>query len=136
VILGIGPEQAHLDALVRELGLEDDVAMLGFMQNPYAYMAKAAVFVLSSVREGLGNVIIEAMAVGTPVVSTNCESGPAEILADGKYGLLTPVGDTKAMADGILSVLDGNGKRVDPGWLDQFTLKACTQQYLNVLGIT
>jgi glycosyltransferase involved in cell wall biosynthesis len=136
VILGIGPEQAHLDALVRELGLEDDVAMLGFMQNPYAYMAKAAVFVLSSVREGLPTVIIEAMAVGTPVVSTNCESGPAEILADGKYGLLTPVGDTKAMADGILSVLDGNGKRVDPSWLDQFTLKACTQQYLNVLGIT
>lgn len=76
------------------------------------------------------------MAVGTPVVSTNDESEPAEILADGKYGLLTPVGDTKAMADAILSVLDGNGKRVDPGWLDQFTLKACTQQYLNVLGIT
>ncbi len=134
MILGIGPEEARLKALVQELGLEEDVAMPGFAQNPYAYMAQAAVFVLSSAWEGLGNVLIEALAVGTPVVSTDCQSGPAEILAHGKYGLLTPVGNSEAMSEAILSVLSGNAKQVDPGWLDQFTLEACTQKYLDALG--
>lgn len=136
VILGSGPEQAQLKASVCDMGLEEEVAMLGFVQNPYPYMAQAAVFVLSSAWEGLPTVIIEALAVGTPVVSTNCESGPAEILDHGKYGLLAPVGDSKAIAEAILSVLSGNGKRVAPGWLDQFTLEACTQQYLDALGIS
>lgn len=136
MILGSGPEQAQLNALVHELGLEEEVAMLGFVNNPYAYMAQATVFVLSSAWEGLPTVLIEAMAVGTPVISTDCESGPVEILAHGKYGSLTPVGDSKAMAEAILSVLSGNAKRVDPDWLDQFTLEACTQQYLDVLSIT
>lgn len=135
MILGDGPEEAELKALVSELGLEKEVAMLGFVQNPYAYMAQAKVFALSSAWEGFGNVLVEAMAVGTPVVSTNCESGPAEILANGKYGLLTPVGDSKAMAEAILSVLSGNAKHLDPSWLDQFSLEACIQKYLSVLGI-
>lgn len=90
-----------LKALVQELGLESDVAMPGFVDNPYAYMAQAAVFALSSRWEGFGNVIVEAMAVGTPVVSTDCESGPAEILDHGKYGLLVPVGDSQALAAAI-----------------------------------
>lgn len=135
MILGDGPEEERLKALVRELGLENDVAMLGFVENPYAYMAQAAVFVLSSAWEGFGNVLVEALAVGTPVVSTNCDSGPSEILADGKYGFLTPVGDTEAMAEAILSVLSGNAKKVDSSWLSQFSLPACTDQYLDVLGI-
>lgn len=133
MILGDGPEEAQLKALVSELGLEKEVAMLGFVQNPYAYMAQAKVFALSSAWEGFGNVLVEAMAVGTPVVSTNCESGPAEITDNGKYGLLTPVGDSKAMAEAILSVLSGNAKQVDPSWLDQFSLEACIQKYLSVL---
>lgn len=136
VILGTGPEEERLKALVRELGLENDVDMPGFVQNPYAYMARAAVMVMSSAWEGLGNVLIEAMAVGTPVISTDCPSGPAEILAHGKYGWLTPVGDNKAMAEAILSVLSGNLKKVDPNWLNQFTPEACTEKYLNALGIT
>lgn len=136
MILGSGPEEPRLKALVRELGLEEEVAMPGFVQNPYAYMAKATVFVLSSAWEGFGNVLVEALALGTPVVSTNCESGPAEILDRGKYGWLTPVGDSKAIAEAILSVLSGNAKKVDQSWLDQFTLEACTQQYLDVLGLT
>ncbi|MBO3457554.1 glycosyltransferase [Aetokthonos hydrillicola] len=134
VILGTGPQQPYLENLIHELNLEQDVVLLGFVENPYAYMAKAAVFVLSSAWEGLGNVLIEAMAVGTPVISTNCPSGPAEILADGKYGSLTPVGDPKAMAQAILSILAGNTKKVDSTWLHQFTLEACSEKYLNILN--
>lgn len=136
VILGSGPEKQKLMALVDELNLKEDVALLGFDKNPYAYMARAGVFVLSSAWEGLPTVLIEAMAVGTPVVSTNCESGPEEILDSGKYGELVPVGDSEAMATAILSILSGNSKKVDPAWLDQFTLKASTQQYLKVMGIS
>ncbi|BAS59102.1 group 1 glycosyl transferase [Leptolyngbya boryana NIES-2135] len=135
VILGDGPERERLTTLVEELGLTEDVALLGFVQNPYAYMAKAAVFVLSSAWEGLGNVLVEALAVGTPVVSTNCESGPAEILAQGKYGVLTPVGDDSAIASAIIQTLSSPARQVDPQWLKQFTLETCTQQYLDVLGI-
>jgi glycosyltransferase involved in cell wall biosynthesis len=135
VILGEGPEADSLNNLIRELGLEEDVAMLGFADNPYAYMAKAAVFVLSSAWEGFGNVLVEALALGTPVVSTNCESGPSEILANGKYGDLTPVGDRKQMAEAILNVLAGNIKNVDSTWLNQFTSETCAEKYLQVLGI-
>ncbi|MBD2740588.1 glycosyltransferase [Coleofasciculus sp. FACHB-1120] len=136
VILGEGSEKSKLIALVRELGLEDDVAMLGFVDSPSAYMARAAVFVLSSILEGLPTVLIEAMAVGTPVISTNCESGPDEILDNGNYGLLVPVGNTKAMAEAILSVLSGDSKPVNSAWLDQFTLESATQKYLDILGFT
>ena len=135
VILGDGPEKQNLQTLIHELGIEADVALLGFVENPYAYMARAGVFTLSSAWEGLPTVIIEAMAVGTPVISTNCKSGPAEILADGKYGLLTPVGDSKAMAEAILSVLSGNQKTIESSWLHQFSLEFCLDKYLDVLGI-
>jgi glycosyltransferase involved in cell wall biosynthesis len=133
--LGSGREQKRLEALVRELRLEDDVALVGFVKNPSAYMAHSAVFVLSSAWEGLPTVLVEAMAVGTPVISTNCESGPAEILDNGKYGELVPVGNTEAMAEAILNVLSGNSKSVDSAWLNQFTLESATQKYLDILGI-
>ena len=135
VILGDGPEKAKLTALIRELGLENDIALLGFKKNPYAYMARAGVFVLSSAWEGLPTVLIEAMAVGTPVVSTNCKSGPEEILDGGKYGDLVAVGNSAAMAQSILKVLSGDRRPVDPAWLDQFTWKTALQNYLDLLGI-
>ena len=135
VILGEGPEKDNLKKLIRELGLQEDVDMLGFVHNPHAYVASSTVFVLSSAWEGFGNVVAEALAVGTPVVSTNCESGPGEILANGKYGDLTPVGDPKAMAEAILRVLSGNAKQVDSEWLNQFTLEYGAQKYLKVLDI-
>lgn len=135
VILGEGPEKDNINNLICELGLQKDVAMLGFVDNPHAYMAKATVFVLSSAWEGFGNVVAEALAVGTPVVSANCDSGPAEILANGKYGDLTPVGEPKAMAEAILKVLLGNTKQVDSDWLDQFTLEYGAKKYLEVLGV-
>jgi glycosyltransferase involved in cell wall biosynthesis len=113
VILGWGPDRPELEALIQTLGLEADVALLGYVENPYAYMARSSVFALSSAWEGLPTVLIEAMALGLPVVSTDCESGPAEILADGKYRYLTPVGDSAALAEGILRVLGGQLKLID-----------------------
>ncbi len=135
VILGTGREQQALNALVKELGLENDVAWVGFVSNPYPYLARAAVFVSSSIWEGLGNVIVEAIATQTQVVSTDCPCGPAEILDNGKYGSLVPVGDSQAMAEAILSALSGNSKSVDSAWLDNFTLETVIQQYLDVLGL-
>ncbi|MBE9166063.1 glycosyltransferase [Pleurocapsales cyanobacterium LEGE 06147] len=134
-ILGWGPDQPKLQALIQELGLEEDVALLGYVDNPYAYMARAAVFVLSSAWEGLPTVLIEAMAVGTPVVSTDCSSGPAEILDNGKYGWLTPVGDSTALAKAILAAIDSKHKEVDSSWLDQFSLETATKQYLDLCDI-
>jgi glycosyltransferase involved in cell wall biosynthesis len=135
VILGWGPDLPHLTALVEELGIATDVDFPGYVQNPYAYMARADVFVLSSAWEGLPTVLIEAMALDTPVVATDCESGPAEILANGRYGYLMPVGDSDALAAAILQVLSGHPKPVDPDWLNQFGLEAATSKYLNILGI-
>jgi len=105
MILGEGEERPNLEALVRELGLEEDVALPGFVDNPYKYMKRAAMFVLSSRWEGLPTVLIEALALGTPVVSTDCPSGPREVL-EGHEELLVPVGDTNALACTILRLLE------------------------------
>lgn len=136
VILGEGREKKALQSLIHQLGLEDKVALLGFVNNPYAYLSKAAVFVLSSIYEGLPTVLIEAMAVGTPVVSTDCESGPREILDNGKYGNLVDVGNVEAITEAILRILSGNAKSVDSTWLNQFGLESATQNYLDYLGFT
>lgn len=136
MILGDGYLRSQLQALVQQLGLEEDVAMPGFVENPYAYIAKAAVFALSSAWEGLPTVMIESLALGTPIVATNCPSGASEILDQGKYGELVPVGDSQALAQGILRVLSGHIKPVDPAWMYQFTVECATQAYLDALGIT
>lgn len=106
MILGEGDERAALESMIQALGLESDVALPGFTDNPYAYLSKAALFVLSSRYEGFGNVVAEALACGAPVVSTDCPSGPAEILDHGKYGRLIPVADPAAMTRAILDLLD------------------------------
>ncbi len=136
MILGVGSERSNLDALIQQLGLENDAVILGFQENPYAYMARCAVFALSSAWEGFGNVIVEALAVGIPVVACDCPSGPAEILAGGKYGALVPVGDTSAIANSILNVLSGNYPTVDSSWLNQFTYSEAASQYLKVLQLS
>jgi glycosyltransferase involved in cell wall biosynthesis len=105
MILGEGAERDRLESLIAELGITDDVYLPGFVDDPYAYMKQAAMLVLSSAWEGFGNVLVEAMAVGTPVVSTRCDSGPAEILGDGQYGPLVPVGDVNAMAAAMAQTL-------------------------------
>lgn len=106
VLLGEGPLRSQLERLVADAGLADDVLMPGFVENPFVWMAGASVFALSSAWEGFGNVVAEALACGTPVVSTDCPSGPAEILENGRYGHLVPVGDADALADAIAATLD------------------------------
>ena len=101
VILGEGSEGDSLRELAVQLGVSERLALPGFVSNPRAHMAAASVFVLSSAWEGFGNVLVEAMAAGTPVVATDCPSGPREILLDGALGPLVPVGDSGAMADAI-----------------------------------
>lgn len=92
-------------SLVRELGLEDYVDLPGFADNPYAYMKNADLFVSSSRYEGFGNVIVEALACGCPVVSTDCPTGPIEILQNGEYGTLVPVDDAEALGQAIVEAL-------------------------------
>ncbi len=106
IILGEGEQRSQLQDFIQQFGLEQEVALPGFTENPYAYLSKAALFVLSSRFEGFGNVVAEALACGTPIVATDCPSGPAEILEDGKYGTLIPVADSTAMTTAILEALD------------------------------
>ena len=106
VILGQGPERESLLELAGRLGIEDRIDMPGFDVNPFRYMARASVFVLSSRYEGFPNVLAQAMACGTPVVSTDCRSGPSEMLEDCRWGRLVPVGDWRAMARAIEATLD------------------------------
>ena len=134
VILGEGEKRAPLESLVESLGLQESVDLPGFVDNPFNYMARADVFVLSSQWEGFGNVIVEAMACGTPVVSTNCPSGPAEILDGGSYGRLVPVGDEDTMARTVLEVLDEppDEQRVRDR-AQEFDVERIADQYLDVL---
>lgn len=106
VILGSGPEKFFLVNLAAKLGVSEKVDFLGFQKNPYKYIKSSSVFVLSSIQEGFGNVIVEAMALGVPVVSTDCPTGPSEIIQNGKNGLLVPPKDYKAMAKAIIEILD------------------------------
>jgi len=137
IILGDGKELNHLLALADELGIRTHVDLPGFMGNPYSFMAHCQVFVLSSVWEGFGNVLVEALACGTQIVSTDCPSGPAEILENGKYGRLVPVGDPEALANAIESALD------HPLPVESLTERAKTfssdvagRAYLQVLGLS
>ncbi|MEX2534099.1 MAG: glycosyltransferase [Trueperaceae bacterium] len=106
MILGEGNERSELEGLVRQLGLEGRVALPGFVENPFAFMSRAGVFVLSSRWEGLPGALIQAMACGCPVVATDCRSGPAEVLDNGRYGELVQVGDIAGMAEAIVRTLD------------------------------
>lgn len=106
IILGDGPLRSELDALIIELGLSDVVSLLGYVENPLKYFAHADLFVHSALVESLGNVLVEAMMCGCTPVSTDCPTGPREVLQDGKYGYLVPMRDPVAMAAGIEQALD------------------------------
>ena len=134
VILGEGKIKAALIALATELGILQDVALPGFVNNPLAWMSRSSVFVLSSVWEGFPGVLIEAMACGCPVVSTDCPSGPAEILNGGEYGRLVSMGDDGALAEAILTTLK---KPLDSTKLRaraaEFSVERALDKYLEVL---
>jgi len=106
LILGEGVLRRELEMLSMQLGLQDVVSIPGFLDNPFAYVKNSAVFVLSSAWEGFGNVLVEAMVCGTPVVSTACPSGPGEILENGRWGRLVSVGDVEALAEAMAATLD------------------------------
>lgn len=106
VILGEGHLRVKLENLAKDLGISEDVSLEGFVENPYAYMSRATALVLSSRSEGLPTVLIEAMACGCPIISTDCLSGPKEILDAGRYGALVPVGDEKLMSKAMLKILE------------------------------
>lgn len=132
IILGEGKLRAELEGLVERLGLTGDVVLPGFADNPFAYMRRAALFVLSSKWEGFSNVLVEAMACGTPVVSTDCPSGSAEILENGKWGGLVPVGNAAAMAEAMERSLDHPG--LPPGArAAQFSVETAVDAYLDLL---
>ena len=133
MILGEGPDRAILENQVEKLNLQADVALPGFVDNPYSYMSRAAVYVMSSRWEGLPTVLIEALYCGASIVSTDCPSGPNEILAGGKYGKLVPVGDVTALAKAIETSL--TNKMSSPGrssWY-HYSLEGIMEQYLDLL---
>jgi glycosyltransferase involved in cell wall biosynthesis len=105
-IVGDGPLKDSVTQLAIELSIEGDIEMTGFQVNPFPYIAQADIFVLSSFYEGFGNVIVEAMALGIPVVATDCLSGPGEIIRNGENGFLVPVGDHDVMAARCLEILN------------------------------
>jgi len=108
LILGEGELRPALEALIRKSGVKEDIALPGFVSNPFPYLARARLFVLSSRSEGLPTVLIEALAVGTPVVATNCRNGPAEILDNGKFGTLVPIENPAGLAAAIQEALRKN----------------------------
>jgi glycosyltransferase involved in cell wall biosynthesis len=129
------PDHADdLEALSDALGIAGDVAMPGFVDNPFAFMARASVFVLSSLYEGLPGVLIQALACGCPVVSTDCQSGPAEVLEGGKIGPLVPVGDWAALAEAIEQTLDHPPAREDlQASTRRFGVEQAADRYLELL---
>lgn len=137
VILGDGELKAELTDLIKSLGLVDNVHLMGFKRDLYRWYYFADLFVLSSINEGFGNVLVEAMQFGLPIVSTDCESGPREILADGKYGELVPVGDFRALAAACI-----RGLKIarDPSMLreraSEFSIEKIGKQYLNRINKT
>ena len=133
LILGEGPERPRLEALVHELGLEADVQLPGWVGNPYPYMARSDVFVLSSRWEGLPTVLIEALYCGLRIVSTDCPSGPREILDGGRFGSLVPVGDPNALAAAVLGALHDKGPAPTEESWEQYGQQAVTEQYLAAL---
>jgi glycosyltransferase involved in cell wall biosynthesis len=135
LILGEGEQRAYLEDLVHRLSLDDMVALPGFVENPFKYMKNASVFVLSSRWEGLPGVLIQALACGCPIVSTDCPNGPSEILGGGKYGRLVAVGDPKELADAIEATLDNNHLKPPASLLDQFRVDQVVLRYLSVMGI-
>jgi glycosyltransferase involved in cell wall biosynthesis len=111
VLVGDGEDEGSVRQVCRELGLDHDVVFTGFTRNPYTYLARATLCVLTSRFEGLPNALLEAMALGIPIVSTACQYGPLELLAGGEGGVLAPVGDAPAFAGAVAALLDAPERR-------------------------
>lgn len=136
VIFGEGRQRRRLSALAEHLGIAERIALPGFSDNPFAHVARADAFVLSSRFEGSPNALLEALAVGTPAIATDCPSGPREILGDGRYGPLVPIGDPRALAEAILATLENPPAAA---LLDQaaerYALDRAVRAYLLTMGL-
>jgi glycosyltransferase involved in cell wall biosynthesis len=133
MIIGEGELRSELEAEAASLGIADKVSFTGHIDNPYPFMKEADLFVLSSSWEGFGNVLVEAMATATPVIATDCPHGPREILEDGKWGRLVPVGDADALAEAMLAVLRRGGIDARER-AAEFTVERAAGQYLDILS--
>lgn len=135
LVLGEGEEKPKLRKLARELGIAVDVELAGFAPNPFAYMARAAVLVSTSRWEGFSNVVAEALACGCPVVATDCPGGTRDLLDDGRYGRLVPVGDVAAIARAVTSTLEEAPDRdVLRARAEAFPVHSAVEGYLEVLA--
>ncbi len=135
LILGEGELREQLVALAAQLGIAVDVDLPGFDANPFAAMRAASLFVLSSRFAGLPGVLIQAMACGTPVVSTDCHSGPREVLEDGRWGALVPVGDVDALALAMQAALDDTSPPDVRARAAAFTVEQAVAGYASALGL-
>lgn len=135
LILGEGPDRHALATRIAADELQDVCELAGYRQNPYPYMARCNAFVLSSRFEGLPTVLIEALAAGARVIATDCPSGPREILADGKYGVLVPVNDPESLANAIIGQLS-NPPSPAPGlkdWLQKFDVDTSVMKHIELI---
>ncbi len=140
-LVGEGPDHCLLQSRVRSLRLDESVHLVGFQSNPFRFMAAADVFVLSSLWEGFGNVIVEAMACGTPVIAANCRSGPDEIIQHGVNGMLVPPKDPRALADALMRLLtddalnrrlSAHGKRRARDFSDRIITRRYEQLFMHL----
>ena len=135
LLLGKGPERRRLESMVKRFNLDEDVRFVGWVDDVRRYMRHATVYALPSMREGFGNVLVEALAVGCSIVATDCPSGPSEILENGRFGRLVPVGDEVAMAAALAAALN---EQPDRYALREraagFTAAVAVDAYLDALG--
>jgi glycosyltransferase involved in cell wall biosynthesis len=136
VIIGEGRERELLESEAHVSDHSNDIALIGFEDNPFPFLARSSVFVLSSSWEGFGNVLVEAMATGTPVVSTDCPNGPSEILMGGKYGRLVPMNDPKKLAEAIQDTLvNPLPSEVLKERASAFSIDSSAENYLRLFGL-
>jgi glycosyltransferase involved in cell wall biosynthesis len=133
LILGEGPQRRTLESIAVALGIENDVDLAGFKENPYPYISSADVFVSSSRYEGLPNILIEALALGKKIVATSCQGGTAEVLKYGKYGMLVPVGSPYQMGEAILqSLTQPSASHLHTEALEDFLQDSQVEEYVSI----
>ena len=137
LIIGEGSEKENIENYIRNNDLENYVKLLGYKSNPWKYLSRSNLFVLSSIWEGFGNVIVESMFLGIPVISTSCKSGPSEILANGKYGKLFNIRDYNKLSELILNEIASkdleNSSNIAKKRSEDFSIDKITESYIKYL---
>ncbi len=138
--MGDGPQKLQLEEMICKYNLKDNIRLIGYQNNPYPYMKMADLFILSSLWEGFGHVIVESMVCGTPVLATDCPHGPREILEDGKYGWLVNINDHHAMAKKLEELILNPTKINDMAnrlnnRIKSFSVNEITKQYENIFRL-